>query len=143
MNTKKRAETKFFSNSPIAFVSARIKRFARRVNKNISHVLLVEKKTADNQSIECAAVDIFHVDKELANDNVLRNLFSFFDQDCNGQISAEELRAIMLLIGEQLTEEEAQEMLKDADRNGDGIVDYSDFRDSICKILDQCGFFGS
>ena len=50
-----------------------------------------------------------------------------FDSDGNGFINAAELRQVMLNLGEKLTEEEVEMMIKEADVNGDGLVNYDEF----------------
>lgn len=48
-----------------------------------------------------------------------------FDSNGDGQISLTELReAMKKLMGEQVTNREINEILKDADLNGDGLVDF-------------------
>jgi hypothetical protein len=47
-----------------------------------------------------------------------------FDKDKDGFISAGELRYVMTNLGEKLTDEEVQEMIKEADLDGDGQVNY-------------------
>ena len=69
--------------------------------------------------------------KEEDPEKELLEAFKFFDKDDSGKISAEELRYVMLNFGEQLTEEEADEMIKEADINKDGEIDYAEF----CKYL--------
>ena len=49
---------------------------------------------------------------------------SFFFQDGNGFISAAELRHVMTNLGEKLTDEEVDEMIREADIDGDGQVNY-------------------
>ena len=49
------------------------------------------------------------------------------DHDGNGYINAEELRAIMGNLGEELTEEEINEIIQEADIDGDGQIDYEEF----------------
>ena len=50
-----------------------------------------------------------------------------FDTDGNGFINAAELRQVMLNLGEKLTEEEVEMMIREADNNGDGLVNYEEF----------------
>lgn len=47
-----------------------------------------------------------------------------FDKDNNGLISSTELRRVMTNLGEKLTEEEVEDMIKEADMDGDGMVNY-------------------
>lgn len=47
-----------------------------------------------------------------------------FDRDGDGYITVVELRDVMMSMGERLTEEEVANMLTEADRNGDGKIDY-------------------
>lgn len=47
-----------------------------------------------------------------------------FTQDGNGYISAAELRHVMTNLGEKLTDEEVDEMIREADIDGDGQVNY-------------------
>ena len=47
-----------------------------------------------------------------------------FDKDGNGFISAAELRHVMTNLGEKLTDEEVDEMIREADIDGDGQVNY-------------------
>jgi calmodulin len=50
-------------------------------------------------------------------------IFAVF-QDGNGFISAAELRHVMTNLGEKLTDEEVDEMIREADIDGDGQVNY-------------------
>lgn len=56
-------------------------------------------------------------------DTELREAFNVFDRDGTGTISREELRAVMVSLGESLTEKDIDEMLKEADTDGDGQID--------------------
>lgn len=53
--------------------------------------------------------------------------FRIFDRDGNGQITREELRHVMTTLGEKLTEEEADEMIRQADINQDGKINIEEF----------------
>ncbi|KAL0414461.1 UNVERIFIED_CONTAM: Calmodulin [Sesamum radiatum] len=50
-----------------------------------------------------------------------------FDKDQNGYISANELRHVMINLGEKLTDEEVEQMIREADLDGDGQVNYDEF----------------
>lgn len=47
--------------------------------------------------------------------------FKVFDKDGSGKISAEELRQVMHNLGEKLSDEEIEDMIREADTNGDGV----------------------
>ena len=53
--------------------------------------------------------------------------FRVFDRDGNGTISSAELKHVMAKLGEKLSDEEVDEMMRAADINGDGQVDYEEF----------------
>lgn len=50
-----------------------------------------------------------------------------FDQNGDGWISKEELRFVMNNLGENLTDAELDAMMREADLNGDGKVNYDEF----------------
>ncbi|XP_006644879.3 calmodulin-like protein 1 [Oryza brachyantha] len=64
-------------------------------------------------------------DKE--SEEELMEAFRVFDKDQNGFISAAELRGVMANVGERLTEEEVGEMVREADVDGDGQINYEEF----------------
>lgn len=65
--------------------------------------------------------------KETDSEEELRDAFKVFDKDGNGFISAAELRHVMTNLGEKLTDDEVDKMIKEADTDGDGQVDYGEF----------------
>ena len=58
------------------------------------------------------------------SDEEIKEAFRVFDKDGNGFISSEELRQVMVNLGENLTKEEIDEMIREADIDGDGQVNY-------------------
>ncbi|KAK4767019.1 hypothetical protein SAY86_014770 [Trapa natans] len=65
--------------------------------------------------------------KETEADDELKEAFQVFDKDQDGYISPEELRRVMLNLGEKLTDEEVEMMVKEADLDGDGQINYKEF----------------
>jgi len=53
--------------------------------------------------------------------------FKVFDKDSTGLISAHNLRTVMANVGETLTNEEVDEMVTEADLDGDGQINYEEF----------------
>ncbi|OPJ76413.1 calmodulin, striated muscle [Patagioenas fasciata monilis] len=65
--------------------------------------------------------------RDTDSEEEMREAFRVFDKDGNGYISAAELRHIMTNLGEKLTDEEVDEMIREADFNDDGQVNYEEF----------------
>ena len=63
--------------------------------------------------------------KDTDSEEEIREAFKVFDRDNNGFISAAELRHVMTSIGEKLTDDEVDEMIREADQDGDGRIDCS------------------
>nr|XP_028602731.1 calmodulin-like protein 1 isoform X2 [Podarcis muralis] len=64
--------------------------------------------------------------KDSDSEEEIREAFRVFDKDGNGYISTAELRHVLTNLGEKLTDEEVDEMIKEADVDGDGRVNYED-----------------
>eukprot|EP01022_Parablepharisma_sp_SALTPOND_P028437 TRINITY_DN70963_c0_g1_i1.p5 TRINITY_DN70963_c0_g1~~TRINITY_DN70963_c0_g1_i1.p5 ORF type:complete len:178 (-),score=25.90 TRINITY_DN70963_c0_g1_i1:1809-2342(-) len=81
--------------------------------------------------------------KDNDTEEELMEAFKVFDRDGSGSISSEELRHVMMNLGEKLSEEEVDKMLREADVNGDGSIDFSEFvnmlisRQSINYIIEK------
>lgn len=64
--------------------------------------------------------------KEVDFEAEMKHAFTVFDHDGSGTISLDELRRVMKSFGEILTDEELDTMIKEVDKDGDGLID--------CKI---------
>ncbi|KAL6637025.1 hypothetical protein ACP70R_024597 [Stipagrostis hirtigluma subsp. patula] len=69
-----------------------------------------------------------HKVKDADSEEEIKEAFKLFDKDQNGYISAAELRHVMANLGEKLTDKEAEEMIREADMDGDGLVNYEEFK---------------
>uniref|UniRef100_A0ABD2WDX8 EF-hand domain-containing protein n=1 Tax=Trichogramma kaykai TaxID=54128 RepID=A0ABD2WDX8_9HYME len=65
--------------------------------------------------------------KGAEGEDELREAFRVFDKNNDGLISSIELRHVMTNLGEKLSEEEVDDMIKEADLDGDGMVNYEEF----------------
>ena len=73
--------------------------------------------------------------QEVDVENDIREAFKVFDKEKKGYITASELRHIMTNLGEKLSDDEADEMLMEADRDGDGQIDYEGRLLTCCQFL--------
>lgn len=62
----------------------------------------------------------------------MREAFKIFDRSGNGFITAKELKHGMVYMGERLSDEEVEEMMREADSDGDGKISFEG------KIWDFC-----
>lgn len=60
----------------------------------------------------------------LTSNLIVTSAFRVFDRNGDGFISASELRHVMTNLGEKLTDEEVEDMIREADLDGDGLVNY-------------------
>jgi calmodulin len=65
--------------------------------------------------------------KDTDSEEEIKEAFKVFDKDGNGFISSAELRHVMTNLGEKLTDEEVDEMIREADVDGDGQINYDEF----------------
>ncbi|XP_060577844.1 uncharacterized protein LOC132734961 [Ruditapes philippinarum] len=65
--------------------------------------------------------------KDQETEDDLLEAFRVFDKEGQGNISSAELRHVMTNMGEKLTDEEVDEMIREADSDNSGMVSYSDF----------------
>ena len=61
------------------------------------------------------------------SDREIKDAFLAFDLDHNGYVGAAELRHVLVNIGEPVTDEEVDEMIRMVDKDGDGQVSFAEF----------------
>lgn len=53
--------------------------------------------------------------------------FQVFDKDGSGSVSPSELRSVLISLGQKHSDEEIDEMVRHADLDGNGSIDYQEF----------------
>mmetsp|Transcript_16084 Transcript_16084/g.27159 ORF Transcript_16084/g.27159 Transcript_16084/m.27159 type:complete len:281 (+) Transcript_16084:220-1062(+) len=61
-------------------------------------------------------------------DNEVSKIFTKFDYDKNNTIDKSELASLSKELGHELTAEELETAMKDLDMNGNGVIDFSEFK---------------
>ena len=64
----------------------------------------------------------------------IREAFKVFDIDKDGQISEDEIREVMASLGEEKTSLEIKQMVRVADTNGDGKINFRGLSTLLFKI---------
>ena len=62
--------------------------------------------------------------RQKTQEQMIVEAFHRFDVDGDGVLSREELRQAMISMGEDLPDEEIDDMIREADDNGDGVIDF-------------------
>ena len=60
-------------------------------------------------------------------EEAMRKIFDKFDGDGSGNIDAAELNEAMMGLGKRMTATELNRMVREADTNGDGTIDFEEF----------------
>lgn len=58
----------------------------------------------------------------------LRAAFEVFDKDKSGTISADELRAMLKSLGDDMTDKEINDIIREADTDGDNNISFAEFK---------------
>ena len=64
--------------------------------------------------------------------NQFHTLFDLFDADNSGSITTKELGTVMRNLGQNPSEEELKQMIREVDLNGNGTIDFKEF---MCLML--------
>lgn len=93
------------------------------VDKNQDGFICLEEFKAVNRSLAWNGDDVGSPPED-----PIREAFATFDKDGNNLISADELRAVLLSLGDKAhTLEDCRRMISHVDKDGDGFVDYKEF----------------
>ena len=90
------------------------------------HRLLLNRVPTGNGTIEFEEFLVM-MSKQMASDDYIRAAFDAMDRNGDGYIDPIELKQVMENFGEQLSDDDVEEMIREADVDGDGRVDFEEF----------------
>eukprot|EP00923_Selenidium_pygospionis_P050209 GHVN01086708.1.p1 GENE.GHVN01086708.1~~GHVN01086708.1.p1 ORF type:complete len:128 (-),score=38.30 GHVN01086708.1:285-668(-) len=102
-----------------------VRRMFNEVGKEVSEPILFQEF--------CKLMDGRMPDKNSPEE--IEKMFLLFDEDGTGSISIKNLKRIAHEIAEPVTDEELEQMIREADRNGDGVID----RDEFFRVISYQG----
>jgi Ca2+-binding EF-hand superfamily protein len=73
------------------------------------------------------AEDRAHIEAEI------KEIFDYFDKDGSGEIDSDELKDCLKCLGENVVDEEVNDMIAAMDINGDGTISYTEFLNEMSK----------
>lgn len=104
---------------------------------------LMRRKQTVRYSKKKIAISSKYFDQSMIE--TLKTYFDEIDDDASGTLDHSELKQLVTNLGVQATEEQVQEMLKLADTDGNGMVDFVEFvralegdENSVMTIQDTC-----
>ena len=68
----------------------------------------------------------------------IRHVFNQFDRDGNGYLGAHDLALVYRSLGEKLEDDLIDELIREADKDGDGQIAYPEFH-ALVKLLEHEG----
>ncbi|PAA62089.1 hypothetical protein BOX15_Mlig018223g1 [Macrostomum lignano] len=66
-----------------------------------------------------------------------REAFSLFDKDGDGTITNKELASVMRALGQNPSQEELKEMIKEVDQDGSGSIEFDEFLEMMKKQMNS------
>ncbi|CAF0810181.1 unnamed protein product [Brachionus calyciflorus] len=100
------------------------------IRKSIQDIDNDNSGTVDFEEFICMMSKFRKTAKEL--DDELKEIFKIFDKNKDGFIDYAELKDVLVRLGENITDDEVMDMIKEADVDGDKKVSYNEFRSILC-----------
>ncbi|EKX40626.1 hypothetical protein GUITHDRAFT_113414 [Guillardia theta CCMP2712] len=98
----------------------------RSMSSDVGAMTLMEKRLLEKQT------------SKFLLDSDIRNIFQQFDRDGNGYLGAADLAKVYKAIGENLDDDLIDELIREADKDGDGQIAYPEFY-ALIKVLEAEG----
>ena len=101
--------------------------------------MITAKMVSRTKALPSDNPQLTHLSYQESKDTIaeMKKAFKLFDWDNTGSITLENLRKVAQELGERLSDEELQEMIEEADSNGSGSVNQTEFL-RIMKKAKMC-----
>jgi len=114
----------------------RSKTTAKKIESNDKPKPKITKKTTKSTKAGTVSTSkLSKLPKEKREE--LRMAFEVLDIDGSGAIDANELRVAMQALGFEPDKEEIKRMIKDADKNGDGVIQFEEFEEMMTAKMGE------
>ncbi|KAL1917639.1 uncharacterized protein VTP21DRAFT_4032 [Calcarisporiella thermophila] len=80
-----------------------------------------------NQSAFLELIKAHLANEKNDSEATFREAFALLDKNGDGQLSGDDLKVVMQAIGEDLTQQEIEDILREGDVDGDGLINYEEF----------------
>ncbi|KNC46687.1 calmodulin [Thecamonas trahens ATCC 50062] len=71
--------------------------------------------------------------EDKSSDDILYASFQVFDVDDSGTINLQEFRGVLEMLGQQLTDEEYIQIIRGADTDADGTIDFEEYKQMLSQ----------
>ena len=102
-------------------------------NKIMSNVDADKNDAIEYEEFIAATINL----EELLTDENLRIAFNSFDKDGSHELSADEIKGALGLIEEETGKNVINEIIKEIDLNGDGLISFEEFKHLMLKVLQK------
>jgi calcium-dependent protein kinase len=102
-------------------------------NKIMSNVDADKNDAIEYEEFIAATINL----EELLTDENLRIAFNSFDKDGSHELSADEIKSALGLIEEETGKNVINEIIKEIDLNGDGLISFEEFKHLMLKVLQK------
>ncbi len=71
----------------------------------------------------------------MADEKEIRDAFDSFDKDGSGRISTGEIRELLISIGVELSDAQADQLIRAFDKNNSGQMEFDEFRQLVQEAI--------